>query len=121
MYKRHRYQFNGIIGGFVATAVVFILLNTNTSWHIYWNWLIACSLTTFVLFGLDKGMAKAGTMRIPESVLLFFSLLGGFFGQILGMAAFRHKTNVKKHPVFLLILIVSLLLHGALLYFLIIR
>ena len=58
------------------------------------------SLIAFILYGVDKGFAKNGARRIPERVLLGFSLLGGGVGGALGMLAFRHKT---KHWYFVLL------------------
>ena len=55
--------------------------------------LVAMSIIAFILYGLDKGYAKKGTRRIPERVLLGFSILGGGIGGALGMMLFRHKTK----------------------------
>ncbi len=51
------------------------------------------SLFTFIIYGVDKLLAKWGKRRIPERVLLGFSLLGGGLGGALGMSFFRHKTR----------------------------
>lgn len=51
------------------------------------------SLITFILYGVDKRRAKRGKWRIPERVLIGFSLLGGGVGGWLGMKLFRHKTR----------------------------
>ena len=53
----------------------------------------AISLVTFLIYGIDKMLAKAGAWRIPEKLLLGFSLLGGGIGGALGMSLFRHKTR----------------------------
>lgn len=55
--------------------------------------LVAMSIIAFILYGLDKGYAKEGARRIPERVLLGFSILGGGIGGALGMMLFRHKTK----------------------------
>ena len=55
--------------------------------------LVAMSIIAFILYGLDKGYAKKGARRIPERVLLGFSILGGGIGGALGMMLFRHKTK----------------------------
>lgn len=61
------------------------------------------SVFTFALFGIDKYIAKLNgktlllsIRRIPEKILLTFSLLGGSVGAILGMSVFRHKTRKTK-------------------------
>ena len=46
-----------------------------------------------VLYGVDKLKAILGAWRIPEAVLLFFSIFGGGVGGTLGMLLFRHKTR----------------------------
>ena len=51
------------------------------------------SLVTLILYGVDKCRAKRGKWRIPERVLIGFSLLGGGIGGWLGMKLFRHKTR----------------------------
>ena len=66
------------------------------------------SLTLFALYMLDKVFAKLNVTRIPEKLLHLFSLAGGFFGGILGMALFTHKKNSNK---IVLILILSIAIH----------
>ncbi|MBP5360619.1 MAG: DUF1294 domain-containing protein [Bacteroidaceae bacterium] len=44
---------------------------------------------------LDKHKAKKGRWRIPESVLLILSVLGGSMGALMAMSLFRHKTQKK--------------------------
>lgn len=51
---------------------------------------------TFMLFGLDKMRAEAGSWRVAESTLLTFSFFGGSLGAYAGRATFRHKT--RKQP-----------------------
>ena len=73
-------------------------------------WILALSFITFVLYGIDKSKAKANAYRIPEKVLLLFSVFGGAFGGILAMQLFRHKT---KHWYFWVINLIALILHVA--------
>lgn len=67
--------------------------------------LYVMSIMTFVLFAWDKHLACVQKTRIPELLLLLFSLLGGAFGALCAMIFFRHKTLHKKFticvPVFL--------------------
>ena len=53
-------------------------------------------VTTFILFGVDKWKAIHHKWRIPEAVLLLFSLLFGSLGGLLGMIVFHHKTRKRK-------------------------
>lgn len=68
------------------------------------------SLVTFILYGIDKRRAVKGAWRIPERVLLFFSLLGGGIGGALRMRIFRHKT---KHWYFVFLNIVGVIIQIA--------
>ncbi|SDA29363.1 Uncharacterized membrane protein YsdA, DUF1294 family [Ruminococcus sp. YE71] len=58
------------------------------------------SLATFVIFGIDKKIAKANgstagphLYRIPEKLLLWLAFLYGSPGALLGMNFFHHKTR----------------------------
>jgi uncharacterized membrane protein YsdA (DUF1294 family) len=54
------------------------------------------NLITFMLFGLDKLRAGAGSWRISEGTLLAWAFFGGSVGAYAGRAVFRHKT--RKQP-----------------------
>ena len=65
----------------------------------------------FVLMGVDKAKAKRGARRFPEATLFFLAVVGGSLGGLLGMAAFRHKTQHKSFRIgFPVILIAQLAL-----------
>lgn len=72
------------------------------------------SFITFVLYGVDKSRARRGAMRIPERVLLGFSLFGGGMGGALAMLLFRHKT---RHFYFTIVNILGIALQIASLLF----
>ena len=57
------------------------------------------SAVAFVIFGVDKLLAKAGKWRVPEASLLWISFLGGAAGALAGMALFHHKTKKGKFTV----------------------
>lgn len=54
--------------------------------------IIVMSIITAILFAIDKYRAVHDLMRIPESILLFFSALGGAAGGIVAMCICHHKT-----------------------------
>ena len=54
------------------------------------------NLITFLLFGLDKLRARAGSGRVSEGALLIWAFSGGSIGAYAGRALFRHKT--RKQP-----------------------
>jgi uncharacterized membrane protein YsdA (DUF1294 family) len=81
--------------------------------HYYFTWVISSSVVAFLFYGLDKGLAKArpSRIRVPELVLNLLAVAGGSPGVWLGRVAFRHKTNLRRHWIMLVILIASSLLH----------
>ena len=85
-------------------------------WGLLASWLILINIVTFVVFGLDKLLAKHPRLRqrVPEKNLLLLAVVGGSVGALLGMLVFRHKT---LHRVFRVgvpvILAVQLLLAAA--------
>ncbi len=117
VYRRFRYQTNATLLGLVVTAVLLIVLKFTTTWSFYLIWLLSLSVTTFMLFGLDKSLAVANQKRVPEIVLHLFTLLGGFLGQFFGRLVFRHKISSAKGLAFNGVLVISILLHAGLIYF----
>jgi len=55
-------------------------------------WLAASSLFVFLLFGWDKFRAARSGRRVSEFHLVLAGALGGWWGGLLGMLVFRHKT-----------------------------
>ena len=73
------------------------------------------SLASFVLYIVDKLQAENRLPRIPEWVLLLVPFIGGGTGAVFGMLVFHHKT---KHWCFYFVNAVGILLHAAILVFL---
>ena len=69
-------------------------------------YLILINVITFILFTLDKKRARSRQWRIPESTLLFVSLLGGAVGGLIGMQIFKHKTKKMKFVIGMPIILV---------------
>lgn len=59
-------------------------------------YLIIINILSFSLYGLDKFLAILKKRRVAERILLLSSILGGFFGSIIGMLLFRHKIRKKR-------------------------
>lgn len=59
-------------------------------------YLIIINASAFLLMLMDKQKAKRGAWRIPESTLMWVSILGGSIGSLLGMYLCRHKTRHIK-------------------------
>jgi uncharacterized membrane protein YsdA (DUF1294 family) len=105
----------------ISAGVLFVLLYGSTEWHPYLIWLVAWTPVGFLIYGLDKALSKVGRARVPELILHLVALVGGVLGAWLGRAVFRHKSNVRRHPWFLPVLVLATVLHGVLVYVWLIR
>lgn len=56
-------------------------------------YLIGINILAFLLYGLDKNLAKKKLYRVSEYSLLVLSLFGGSLGSLLGMQIFHHKNK----------------------------
>ncbi len=81
-------------------------------------YLALVNAAAFVLMHTDKKKAIKGKWRIPEKTLLGVCAIGGSLGGFMGMRLFRHKT---KHPKFYIGIPVMLVVHIALLVYLVPR
>ncbi len=59
-------------------------------------YIIAINIISLILCGIDKRRAIVDKWRIPESVLLGISALGGSVGLLIGMYLFNHKIKKPK-------------------------
>jgi len=100
--------------GIALGAIPFLLVYLSTGWHPYVVWLGAWSVSAFVLYGVDKALAKAGGLRVPELILNLLAAVGGFVGCWAGIFAFHHKSNRGKHPIIWIVLVLSTIGHAAL-------
>lgn len=62
-------------------------------------YLLIINALGFLLMLADKWKAKKNRWRIRESTLMAVAALGGSVGSLLGMYAFRHKTQHLKFTV----------------------
>ena len=53
---------------------------------------VGSNILAFMLYGLDKLLAKLHSWRVPELWLLILAAAGGSVGAYLAMQLFRHKT-----------------------------
>lgn len=74
---------------------------------------IGMNLLLFFAMGADKFFAKKNMWRIPEKTLFSLALAGGAIGGFAGMSAFHHKT---MKPIFKVIFLLGLIIHGVILY-----
>lgn len=85
---------------------------------VYVCYIVFFSLITLCLYASDKKRAIKGKNRIKEKTLLFFTILGGAFGAVIGSNVFRHKTD-KGY--FSLVIYSSFIMQLAVLFILILR
>ena len=62
-------------------------------------YLAVLNVVAFVAYGIDKYKAKHNRWRISEATLLLMAIAGGCVGALLGMRAFRHKTQKLKFTI----------------------
>lgn len=98
-------------------SLLFTLLYGTATWHPYVSWLTAWSVVSFVIYAIDKGLAKAKGPRVPELILNLLAVIGGSAGGWLGMLIFRHKSNFRRHPSIWAVLVLSTIVQAALFYF----
>lgn len=79
-------------------------------------YLALINFIAFIMYGVDKKKAIKHKWRIPERDLIIVAVLGGSFGALLGMKAFRHKTKHAKFvigvPAILIVQLILLVLIG---------
>lgn len=81
-------------------------------------YLAVISIASVILTVKDKRAARKHQRRVPESVLMFFGLIGGATAMLIAMKKIRHKT---KHLKFMLGLPVEIILHILLFVYLFIK
>lgn len=104
--------------GVGLSAVLAAAFQDRLTVHPYVTWIGACSIVTWAIYAWDKRAAELAELsrrlkgwRVPELTLNLLALIGGFPGAWAGRAMFSHKTNVKRHPGILVVLILSVILH----------
>jgi uncharacterized membrane protein YsdA (DUF1294 family) len=99
-----------LIAAVVAGLALFALLWLWLQWSPLLAWVVAWSLPTFAVYGIDKRQARSDGWRIPEGLLHAMALAGGVIGAWAGRLVFRHKT---RKLAFLVVLVVASLIWGA--------
>lgn len=62
-------------------------------------YLVFINVFTFLIFGIDKYLARKNKRRIKNVILLGFAMLGGSIGGMAAMKAFRHKTQKDYYKI----------------------
>ncbi len=80
-------------------------------------YLIVINIVAFAMYGIDKYKAVHNKWRIPESLLVGVSVIGGGVGALLGMLIWHHKTRKWKFKILVpLFLILWVLFTASLIY-----
>ena len=80
-----------VIGLGVAIVVTVVAVVVGLPWFV--SWVVALSLVTFAVYGIDKIQARNDGFRTPEVTLHLLALVGGSPGALAGQRVFRHKTR----------------------------
>ena len=98
-----------------AVPAIFIALSISVylfikGIHPLISYLIAVNLTTFLFYGIDKGLSKTSLLRTPERVLHGLAFAGGSPAALAAQKIFHHKTIKKSFQItYWLIVIVQLI------------
>ena len=57
---------------------------------------VGASALCVVVYGIDKLAARGGRDRVPEAMLLWLGVVGGWPGAIVAQQVFRHKTAKRS-------------------------
>jgi len=87
------YRRFGLLALFATLLIAFGLMLLFPVWDRFFNYLIAVNVVTFAAFGYDKLVAPTQSIRVPETILLALTALGGGVGGIIARPLFRHKTQ----------------------------
>ena len=82
----------------ITTGLLFLaaLVTLAGAGRLPWKFVMAyalASLVTFFAYSLDKGAARTGRWRTPESTLHGLALLGGWPGAAIAQRTLRHKNR----------------------------
>ncbi len=78
---------------FLFTAVSFVLNNFFSSIPVVVWYLVSINIFTFLLMFADKMYQEK--KRVPQISLIYFSIIGGVFGTVLGYAIFKYPNQNK--------------------------
>jgi uncharacterized membrane protein YsdA (DUF1294 family) len=88
-----------------ALALGRLGLTVDRGW--LWGGAAALSLLTFAVYAADKGRAKSGGGRVPESTLHLLELLGGWPGAFLAQRVVRHKNAKVRYQVWFWLIVLA--------------
>ncbi len=79
-----------------------------TTVYVVLGALLAANLAAFIVFGVDKKLAKTpGARRVRERTLMLYAACFGGIGALTGMRVFHHKTSKPLFNIGVPVLIVA--------------
>lgn len=82
-----------------------------------WAFLLSMNLVSFLIYALDKLMAKLSWLRVPETLLHLLAFFGGVVGALAAQQLFWHKTTKRSFQIiFWLIFIIQVVLLYMIMY-----
>jgi uncharacterized membrane protein YsdA (DUF1294 family) len=83
----------------VIPVYALIRLSAWIDWRILLGAALAISILTFFMYRSDKQSAVKGEWRVPEVMLHFFELVGGWPGAFLAQRIVRHKISKTSYQI----------------------
>ncbi len=100
------YVFFSTLGGSFVILVA-ILLWWYPQLSVFTCIFLALNAGAVFLIGLDKSLARSGSLRTPEVVFFVIALVGGSAGTLLGIHVFKHKSRRASFQFVLLLIVVA--------------
>ncbi|SCM52649.1 Uncharacterized membrane protein YsdA, DUF1294 family [Hafnia alvei] len=107
LYARFHNSFQSVyrmnLNRFCYLLLALAAVGSLFSLHPFVMWCLLLNALTLIIYGIDKLAAIKSWQRVPEITLLFFGLIGGWVGAILGQQIFRHKTQKQPFKTYFII------------------
>ncbi len=83
----------------VSFALLFFLFKFRIHLQPIWAYIATINVVGFVMYGLDKFLAKRSWLRVPESLLHLLAFAGATPAAIAAQQLFWHKTTKRSFQV----------------------
>ena len=83
----------------VSFALLFFLFKFRIHLQPIWAYIATINSVGFVMYGLDKFLAKRSWLRVPESLLHLLAFAGATPAAIAAQQLFWHKTTKRSFQV----------------------
>ena len=80
-------------------ALLFFLFKSRIHLQSVWAYVATINVVGFVMYGLDKFLAKRSWLRVPESLLHILAFAGATPAAIVAQQLFWHKTTKRSFQV----------------------